>query len=207
MPPSRSAALSTHSVEAAASLRSTVSPYTSWPASRSSAAVFSAAPSCRSQPMTRAPSAANSLCAASPWPPAVPVIRTRFPSKRIRLPPFPFPTPICLKPIMVILDAEGFGGIGAQMHLTKLCEARPERGEGWGTQPLTDLSWLIDAELGDSEHGAVARMTIEAGGDQEPHRHPGSEEVTLVLEGNGSALIDGAWVPIEEGNLLHAPAG
>jgi len=93
------------------------------------------------------------------------------------------------------------------MHLTKLCEARPERGEGWGTQPLTDLSWLIDAELGDSEHGAVARMTIEAGGDQEPHRHPGSEEVTLVLEGNGSALIDGAWVPIEEGNLLHAPAG
>jgi quercetin dioxygenase-like cupin family protein len=93
------------------------------------------------------------------------------------------------------------------MHLTKLCEARPERGEGWGTQPLTDISWLIDADLGDSEHGAVGRMTIEAGGAQEPHRHPGSEEVTLVLEGSGRALIDGAWVPIGEGNLLHAPAG
>jgi quercetin dioxygenase-like cupin family protein len=93
------------------------------------------------------------------------------------------------------------------MHLTKLCEARPERGEGWGTQPLTDLSWLIDADLGDSAHGAVARMTIEAGGGQEPHRHPDSEEVCLVLEGSGSAFIDGTWVPIGEGNLLHAPAG
>ena len=91
------------------------------------------------------------------------------------------------------------------MHLTKLCEARPERDAGWGTQPLTDLSWLIDADLGDSDHGAVARMTIEAGGGQEPHRHPGSEEVTLVLEGEGSALVDGTWLPIEAGNLLHAP--
>jgi quercetin dioxygenase-like cupin family protein len=93
------------------------------------------------------------------------------------------------------------------MHLKKLCEARPERGAGWGTQPLTDLSWLIDADLGDSDHGAVARMTIEAGGGQEPHRHPGSEEVTLVLEGEGRALVDGCWEPIEAGNLLHAPTG
>ncbi len=93
------------------------------------------------------------------------------------------------------------------MHLTKLCEARPERGEGWGTQTLTDLSWLIDAELGDSEHGAVARMTIEAGGGQEPHRHPGSEEISLVLDGEGTALVDGAWQPIEAGNLLYGPAG
>jgi quercetin dioxygenase-like cupin family protein len=91
------------------------------------------------------------------------------------------------------------------MHLTKLCEARPEYGAGWGTQPLTDLSWLIDADLGGSEHGAVARMTIEAGGGQEAHRHPGSEEVALVLEGAGSALVDGSWEPIEAGNLLHAP--
>lgn len=93
------------------------------------------------------------------------------------------------------------------MHLTKLCEARRERGEGWGTQTLTDLSWLIDADLGDCDHGAVARMTIEAGGGQEPHRHPGSEEVTLVLEGSGTAFVGGAWVPIEAGNLLHAPTG
>jgi quercetin dioxygenase-like cupin family protein len=93
------------------------------------------------------------------------------------------------------------------MHLTKLCEARPERAAGWGTQPLTDLSWLIDADLGDSDHGAVARMTIEAGGGQKPHRHPGSEEVTLVLEGEGRALVDGRWESIEAGHLLHAPAG
>lgn len=93
------------------------------------------------------------------------------------------------------------------MHLTKLCDARPEYGAGWGSQPLTDLSWLLDADLGGSEQGAVARMTIEAGGGQEPHRHPGSEEVTLVLEGSGSALVDGEWRPIGEGNLLHAPAG
>jgi quercetin dioxygenase-like cupin family protein len=93
------------------------------------------------------------------------------------------------------------------MHLTKLCEARPERGEGWGTQTLTDLSWLIDAGLGGSDMGAVARMTIEAGGGQEAHRHPGSEEVTLVLEGEGTALVDGSWAPIGAGNLLYAPTG
>src|ERR1700712_2672131 len=93
------------------------------------------------------------------------------------------------------------------MHLTKLCEARPERGEGWATQPLTDLSWLIDADLGNSEHGAVARMTIEAGGGQEPHPHPASGEGALGLGGAGSALVDGAWQAIAAGNLLHAPAG
>jgi quercetin dioxygenase-like cupin family protein len=108
---------------------------------------------------------------------------------------------------MVILDAEGFARDRSEVHLTKLCEARPERAAGWGTQPLTDLSWLIDADLGDSEQGAVARMTIEAGGGQESHRHPGSEEVALVLEGSGSALVDGAWRPIAAGNLLHAQAG
>ncbi len=93
------------------------------------------------------------------------------------------------------------------MHVTKLSEARPERGAGWGTQSLTDLSWLLDAELGAGEHGAVGRMTIEAGGEQEPHRHPGGEETMLVLEGRGSALAGGRELPIAAGNLLHAPAG
>lgn len=108
---------------------------------------------------------------------------------------------------MVIVVVEGFARDRSTVHLTKLCEARPERGEGWGTQPLTDLSWLIDADLGASEQGAVARMTIEAGGGQEPHRHPGSEEVALVLEGEGTAFVDGGWRSIETGNLLHAPPG
>jgi quercetin dioxygenase-like cupin family protein len=88
------------------------------------------------------------------------------------------------------------------MHLTKLCDARPDVSAGWSTQPLTDLSWLIESDL-----GAVARMTIEAGGGQESHRHPDSEEVTLVLEGGGSALVDGRWETVEAGNLVHAPAG
>ena len=93
------------------------------------------------------------------------------------------------------------------MHVTKLAEARPERGAGWGTQSLTDLSWLLDGELGGSEHGALGRMTIEAGGEQEPHRHPGADEVAVVLEGRGTALAGGSRLPIEAGNLLHAPAG
>lgn len=88
------------------------------------------------------------------------------------------------------------------MHLTKLCDARPDVSEGWSTQPLTDLSWLIE-----SDEGAVARMTIEAGGGQESHRHPGAEEITLVLEGSGTALVGGEWQAIKAGNLLYAPAG
>lgn len=93
------------------------------------------------------------------------------------------------------------------MHVTKLCEALPEHGEGWGTQPLTDLSWLLDAGVGGCERGAVARMTIEPGGGQASHRHPGSEEATLVLDGRGTALAGGRRLPIEAGNLLYAPAG
>jgi quercetin dioxygenase-like cupin family protein len=88
------------------------------------------------------------------------------------------------------------------VRLTKLCDARPDASAGWSTQPLTDLSWLIEDDL-----GAVARMTIEAGGGQEAHRHPNSEEVTLVLEGSGSAMVAGRWESIEAGNLLFAPAG
>ncbi len=93
------------------------------------------------------------------------------------------------------------------MHVTKLAEGRPERRAGWGTQCLTDLSWLLDSELGGCEHGAVGRMTIEAGGEQEPHRHPGAEEVAIVLEGDGTALAGGRWLPLRAGELLRAPAG
>lgn len=93
------------------------------------------------------------------------------------------------------------------MHVTKLAEARPECGPGWGTQSLTDLSWLLDAELGGSEHGALGRMTIEAGGAQEPHRHPGAAELAVVLEGEGMALAGGRWLALGPGDLLQAPAG
>jgi quercetin dioxygenase-like cupin family protein len=93
------------------------------------------------------------------------------------------------------------------MHLTKLADARPEHRAGWGTQTSIDLSWLIDADLGGPGSGAVGRMKIAAGAAQAAHRHPGAEEMMLVLDGRGVALVGGQEQPIEAGNLLFAPAG
>jgi quercetin dioxygenase-like cupin family protein len=93
------------------------------------------------------------------------------------------------------------------MHVTRKVEGRLERSEGWGTQRFVRLTWLIDRELGGCEHGAVGRMTIDPGGFQPLHRHPGAEEVTVVLSGSGTALCAGEEVPFRAGNVLHAPAG
>lgn len=93
------------------------------------------------------------------------------------------------------------------MHVTKRGEGRLDRSEGWGTQDGIDLRWLIDSALGEAPRGAVGRITVEPGAAQAIHRHPGSEEATLVLAGSGSALVGGAEVPLERGNVVFAPTG
>jgi quercetin dioxygenase-like cupin family protein len=93
------------------------------------------------------------------------------------------------------------------MHVTKGNEGRLDRSEGWGTQDSIELRWLIDTELGGSRHGAVGRMRVDRGGAQAIHRHPESEEASLVLSGSGSAVVGGAEVPLEPGNVVFAPAG
>jgi quercetin dioxygenase-like cupin family protein len=93
------------------------------------------------------------------------------------------------------------------MHVTRASQARAELAGGWGSQPGTRLSWLLDARLGDSTHGAVGRMAIDAGGGQAAHRHPGAEEVTVVLGGHGTVFAAGRQLPLEPGNLLYAPPG
>jgi quercetin dioxygenase-like cupin family protein len=93
------------------------------------------------------------------------------------------------------------------MRLTRRNEGREERSNGWGSQPGVRLSWLIDSELGGSEHGAVGRMRVDRGGAQASHRHPRSEEATLVLSGRGAAVVAAGEQPLEQGNVLYAPAG
>lgn len=93
------------------------------------------------------------------------------------------------------------------MHVTKRDEGRLEQSDGWGTQPGIELHWLLDSALGASRGGAVARMTIEPGAAQGIHRHPGSEEASLILSGSGSALVGGAEVPLEPGNVVFTPTG
>jgi quercetin dioxygenase-like cupin family protein len=68
------------------------------------------------------------------------------------------------------------------------------------------MTWLIDSELG-SARSAVGRMTVEPGGFQAVHRHPGGEEVSVVLSGSGSAVVAGEEVGLEPGNVLYAPPG
>lgn len=93
------------------------------------------------------------------------------------------------------------------MHVTKRAEGRPERAPGWGSQPGTELRWLADAGLGNSELGTVGRMTIEPGAALPLHSHPGAEAIVFVLAGAGTATVAGGERRLRQGNALYAPAG
>src|SRR4051812_10365916 len=83
MPPASATPSSIHARAASLSPRSTGLDDAIWPpAARTSATVSCAPSTSRSQPTTRAPSAANSCAAARPWPPAVPVMKAILPSRR-----------------------------------------------------------------------------------------------------------------------------
>jgi quercetin dioxygenase-like cupin family protein len=47
----------------------------------------------------------------------------------------------------------------------------------------------------------------EPGQSFEPHRHPLSEEVLIVVRGKGQIFLKDRWIDVEEGDVVYAPEG
>jgi quercetin dioxygenase-like cupin family protein len=47
---------------------------------------------------------------------------------------------------------------------------------------------------------------LERGGGAAPHAHPGMEQATYIIEGEGTLVVDGAEHKITAGDLLFFPA-
>jgi putative monooxygenase len=66
---------------------------------------------------------------------------------------------------------------------------------------------LVDKELVNSEH-IVAGLTIfEPGEASSRHNHDASEEVDIIVQGNGTLVDAGDRIPFKEGDWMFIPTG
>ena len=73
--------------------------------------------------------------------------------------------------------------------------------------PGRELQWLVDSRTAGSEQLGIAIMTCPARAVVRPmHKHPGVEEVILILEGEGEAWVDGELAPFKKGDAVLFPA-
>ena len=74
-----------------------------------------------------------------------------------------------------------------------LAEWRPDR---MGKRTLFESSRML-----------VGLNAFEAGQRHALHAHPGMDKLYLVIEGEGTFLLDGQELPMRSGDLLVAPEG
>jgi len=73
--------------------------------------------------------------------------------------------------------------------------------------PGRTLQWLATPERLGSANLSVAIMDCPAGSIVRPlHAHRDTEEVLLVLEGEGEAWVDGDTAPFKKGDVVLFPA-
>jgi uncharacterized cupin superfamily protein len=74
--------------------------------------------------------------------------------------------------------------------------------------PGRTLRWLVTSETLGAERMSIAIMECPPGSVLRPmHSHIDIEEVILVLEGKGEALIDGDVTPFQKGDAVLFPSG
>ena len=74
--------------------------------------------------------------------------------------------------------------------------------------PGRKLQWLVTPETMGTKNLTVAIMDCPAGSTVRPlHGHKGVEEVLLILEGEGEALVDGETAPFKKGDAVLFPIG
>jgi quercetin dioxygenase-like cupin family protein len=72
---------------------------------------------------------------------------------------------------------------------------------------LRKITWLIEEGLVDSEQFVGGLSTLEAGIKAPIHVHPDSEEINVVLEGQGNLLTDKGAEPVKVGDWQFVPKG
>ncbi len=69
--------------------------------------------------------------------------------------------------------------------------------------PGRDLSWIVTPELTGIEKLSIAIMNCPPRSVVRPlHSHKDTEEVILILQGQGKAWIDGEIVPFQKGDAV-----
>ncbi len=74
----------------------------------------------------------------------------------------------------------------------------------WG-----QIEWLDGADVTAGGGLSVARVTIEAGEHNSPHRHPTTEEALYLVSGEIDHWLGSTdeFVSLEPGDLFHVPSG
>ncbi len=80
-------------------------------------------------------------------------------------------------------------------------------GEAWGQGDVATELREVGATLG-SQRSGMQEIRVEAGlRSSPPHCHSAEEELFVVLDGDGVAILDDAEHPVRRGSLLARPAG
>ena len=67
---------------------------------------------------------------------------------------------------------------------------------------------LLFPENSSSRRITVTRVTVQKGAVNPPHRHEGSEQIWVVLEGHGSLLLEGSrTAPLMAGDVVRFADG
>jgi quercetin dioxygenase-like cupin family protein len=92
------------------------------------------------------------------------------------------------------------------MKSSSQAKATPDRSPGWGTTEGVTTSWMVGRDDG-LRRGAAGIVTLAPGAAQPLHRHPGGEEVSIVLAGSGDFVVGGERTTAADGIVLHSPSG
>ena len=70
-----------------------------------------------------------------------------------------------------------------------------------------EKSWGTFAIVDRQPQSMTARVTLRPGKRMSYHRHMGRNEVWMVIQGAGSALVDGKWQDLAVGSVVRLPSG
>jgi len=81
-----------------------------------------------------------------------------------------------------------------------------DEGYSWKETDGLEVNLILTPKVGSR------MMNISSGFHQpgvgfEPHSHPISDEVLIVVKGVGQAYLKDKWIDVEEGDIVFAPAG
>jgi quercetin dioxygenase-like cupin family protein len=72
---------------------------------------------------------------------------------------------------------------------------------------LREIQWLIDEERVGSKQFVGGLATFAPGMAAPPHAHPDAEEITIVLEGEGTFITPGGEEVVKKGQWQFIPRG
>ena len=82
-----------------------------------------------------------------------------------------------------------------------------EQAEPFTTKDGSTIRVLLDARLGGTANQSLAEAWLEPGQTTRRHYHARSEELYVLLEGEGEMEVDGDRAPVGPGDAILIPPG